>query len=216
VSEGLLGRILHRGEHRERGARAQRIRLVVGLGNPGSEYAANRHNVGHWVMNRLARRHDMTFDHSRQVSLATGEIAGRKVTLAKPRTYVNESGKAVWNLAKRLKLDDAKELLVVYDELDLPLGQVRIRPSGSPGGHNGIKSIAEATGSDQFPRVRIGIGRPVVRGKPSWEPEHVANYVLSDPPPEDRVALDEAVERAMDAIELALADGIEAAMQQYN
>lgn len=213
MSEGLLGRILRRGERR---ALPQRIRLVVGLGNPGSEYSHNRHNVGHWTMNRLARRHHLDFEHSGSISLAKGEIAGRKVALAKPRTYVNESGKAVWNLAKRLKLDDAKELLVVYDELDLPLGQVRIRPSGGPGGHNGIKSIAEATGSDQFPRVRIGIGRPVVRGKPSWEPEHVANYVLSDPPPEDRIVLDEAVERAMDAIELALADGVEAAMQRYN
>jgi PTH1 family peptidyl-tRNA hydrolase len=216
VSEGLLGRILHRGSTRSGRDGEHRIRLVVGLGNPGSEYAANRHNVGHWVINRLARRHGLKLDHSGQASLATGTISGRKVALAKPRTFVNESGKAVWNLVKRLKLDDAKELLLVYDELDLPLGQVRIRPSGGPGGHNGIKSIIDAVGSDQFPRIRIGIGRPVVRGKPSWDPEHVANYVLSDPPPEDRTILDEEVERAIDAIELALADGIDAAMQRYN
>lgn len=216
MSKGLLGKIFHRRSERLDRDGEHRIRLVVGLGNPGSEYAANRHNVGHWVINRLARRHGMKFEHSGQASLVTGTIAGRKVALAKPRTFVNESGKAVWNLVKRLKLDDAKEVLLVYDELDLPLGQVRIRSSGSAGGHNGIRSIVDALGSDQFPRIRIGIGRPVVRGKPSWDSEHVANYVLSDPPPEDRAILDDEVERAMDAIELALAEGIEAAMQRFN
>jgi PTH1 family peptidyl-tRNA hydrolase len=129
---------------------------------------------------------------------------------------VNQSGATVWNLIKRLELDDARELLVICDDLDLPLGKLRLRPEGGDGGYRGLRSIIEATGSDQFARLRIGIGRPVVRGKPSYEPDVVSSYVLSDPPPEERERLDAAVERAIEVIEAALADGIEPAMARYN
>jgi PTH1 family peptidyl-tRNA hydrolase len=192
------------------------IRLVVGLGNPGKEHAANRHNVGYWTINRLARRHGIELDTAREASSGSGVIHGHPVVLAKPRTFVNKSGNAVWNLIKRLELDDARELLVVYDELDLPLGKVRLRAKGGPGGHNGVKSIISRTGNDKFNRVRIGIGRPLINGEPSWDPDAVAAYVLSDPPQSDRAVLDEAVERAQAAIECAVAEGIDAAMQRHN
>lgn len=196
--------------------RPSSIRLVVGIGNPGKEYAATRRNVGFWAMNRLAKRHGMEFSSAGKASLAEGMIDGRPIALAKPRVFVNVSGPVVWNLIKRLKLDDATELLIVRDDIDLPQGRLRLRPSGGGGGHKGVKSIIEAVGSDQFGRIRIGIGRPVVQGKPSWEPEHVADYVLSNPTPDERGILDEAVERAMDAVEFAITEGLERAMGKYN
>ena len=217
MSEGLLGRLRRIVTPRGNGDEPpHRIRLVVGIGNPGKEYAGNRRNVGFWTVNRLARRHGIDLGGGGNAALGEGEIGGRKVWLAKPRTFVNESGGAVLNLIKRLELDDARELLVVCDNIDMPVGRVRLRARGGHGGQKGLQSIIQATGSDEFPRLRIGIGRPVVRGEPSYDPEDVANYVLSDPPPEERELLDEAVERAIAAIEVALAAGIGRAMAQYN
>ncbi len=219
MSETLLGRlreIFTRPAADSMTPTSYRVRLVVGLGNPGSEYAANRHNVGFWTVNRLARRHGIELDAGSQASLGTGQIAGHEVTLAKPRTHVNKSGDAVSALIRRLELDDARELLVVYDDLDLPVGKVRLRARGGHGGQKGLQSIIEATGSDQFPRLRIGIGRPVVDGQPSYDPEAVASHVLSDPPPDERDLLDKAVERAIEAIEVALAEGIDQAMARFN
>ena len=197
-------------------APSRRVRLIVGLGNPGGEYADSRHNVGFWLVNRLARRHGIDLKTSGQAALGTGRIAGQEVALAKPRTFVNRSGEAVWNLIKRLKLDDAHELLVVCDDLDLPVGKVRLRPRGGHGGQKGLQSIIQAARSDEFPRVRIGIGRPVVDGQPSYEPEVIAGYVLAEPPPEERRLLDEAVERTIEAIEVALTEGVERAMARFN
>ena len=197
-------------------ARSYRVRLVVGLGNPGSEFAQNRHNVGFWVVNRLARRHGIDLKSAGKAALGTGQLLGREVSLTKPRSFVNASGPVVWNLIKRLKLDDAREILVVYDDIDLPVGKVRLRAQGGSGGYKGLQSIIDATASDQFPRLRIGVGRPTVRGKPSWEPDAVAAHVLSDPPPEERRLLDEAVERAIETIEVVLSDGVEGAMTRSN
>lgn len=212
---GLIHRLLSRGG--PDASRPGQIRLVVGLGNPGEQYAHNRHNVGYWTINRLARRHGIAFDvRTASYFLGEGVIAGRPVALAKPRTYMNRSGDAVWNLVKRLKLDDPSELLVVYDELDLPVGKVRIRTKGGPGGQKGVAHIIERLGTNEFPRVRIGIGRPVVDGQPTWDPDAVASYVLSDPPPDERALLDDAVARAVEAIEVAIAEGIEAAMNRFN
>lgn len=194
----------------------RRIRLIVGLGNPGKEYAQNRHNVGYWTVNRLARRHGIQMKTSGQSALGQGGIDGSEVALAKPRTFVNKSGQAVWNLIKRLKIDDARELLVVCDDIDLPVGKVRLRPHGGSGGYKGLQSIIDETKSDEFPRIRIGIGRPVIDGKLSWEPAAVGDYVLSDPPPDERLTLDEAVDRAIEAIEVAVSDGFERAMSQSN
>ena len=164
----------------------------------------------------MPRRHGIELRTGSNAALGRGEVAGRKGDLAKPRTFVNESGKAVWNLTKRLELDDAAELLVVYDDLDLPTGKVRLRPRGGSGGYKGLQSIIDRTGSDQFPRLKIGIGRPLVGGQPTYDPDEVADYVLSDPPPDEREVLDEAVERAIQAIELAVAEDIERAMARFN
>ncbi len=220
MTGGLIARIRNLvspapGSEGER-SQPQRIRLIVGLGNPGKEYAQNRHNVGYWTVNRLARRHGIQMKSSGQSALGQGNIDGSEIALAKPRTFVNKSGQAVWNLIKRLKIDDARELLVVYDDIDLPLGKIRLRARGGSGGYNGLKSIIAETKSDEFSRIRIGIGRPVVNGKPSWEPAVVGDYVLSDPPPDQRQTLDEAIERAIDAIEVAVREGFERAMTKIN
>lgn len=193
------------------------VRLVVGIGNPGSEYASTRRNVGFWVANRLARRHGIEFKtKTGSYLLGEGEIAGHRLAIAKPRTFVNASGAAVVHLIRRLKLDDAQEMLVVSDHIDLPTGKVRIKRRGGGGGQKGIADIIAKTRTDAFPRVRIGIGRPVVRGEPSWDPEDVADWVLSDPTPAERELLDAAVERAIAAIECAITEGLDAAMNRYN
>jgi PTH1 family peptidyl-tRNA hydrolase len=190
--------------------------LVVGLGNPGSAYARHRHNVGAWAVNRLARRLGIEFTRrSRLVELGEGEIDGHRVVIARPRTFMNESGKAVKQALKVYGLKP-EQMVVVYDELDLPAGRVRIRPRGSHGGHNGMRSIIGAVGSQDFPRVRIGIGRPVVGGEPTWDPEHVAAHVLAAPGPTDREALEAAADRAAEALEVMLREGVEAAMSRYN
>ncbi len=212
---GLIRRLLGGGgsdEEREYG-----IRLVFALGNPGAEYARNRRNVGFWVVNKLAKKHHADFSQKTGTyALAEAEIAGRRVAIAKTRTYNNESGSAVMALIRTLKLDDAREMMTVCDHLDLPAGKVRIRRSGGGGGQKGMTDIIRKTGTDAFPRVRIGIGRPVVHGEPSREPEHVAAWVLSDPDPEERRILEAAVDRAIEAIECAIAEGVEPAMNKYN
>ncbi len=218
MSGGLLGRLrrlVSSSDHSD-DAEHRRIRLVVALGNPGEDYANTRHNVGFWTLQRLARRHGIKLSRGKHAAAGAGVILGQPVTLAKPRTYVNLSGAAVRKLIDELKLDGPAELLVVCDDLDLPVGKLRLRPSGGSGGYKGLQSIIDVIRTSEFPRLRIGIGRPVVRGEQSWEPEVVANYVLSDPPPEERELLEAAAERAADAIEMAIADGIEAAMQQFN
>lgn len=215
---GFLKSILGSGDgDADDGGREYPIRLVFALGNPGSEYAGNRRNVGFWVMNRLAKKHSIDFKaKTGTYALAEGEIAGRRIGVAKTRTYNNDSGKAVWALVKTLKLDHAREILVVCDNLDLPTGKVRIRPKGAGGGQKGMADIIRVLKTDDFPRVRVGIGRPVVHGEPTWESEDVASWVLSDPRPEEKVVLESGVERAVEAIECALRDGVETAMNQYN
>jgi PTH1 family peptidyl-tRNA hydrolase len=191
------------------------VRLIVGIGNPGSEYAGNRHNVGFWTVNRLARRHHLDFKHSRTASVAEGMVEGHRVVIVKPRTFVNRSGDAVGPLLKKHRFQP-QQLLVVYDELDLPSGAVRLRPKGSAGGHNGMKSIIGAIGSNDFPRIRIGIGRPTLVGEPTWEPEVVARYVLGNPPADERRTLEDAADYAASAIETAITDSFERAMNQFN
>jgi PTH1 family peptidyl-tRNA hydrolase len=214
---GLLKRLLGGDEHAETEERDYPIRLVFALGNPGAEYSGNRRNIGFWVVNRLTKRHGLDFTtKTGTYALAEGEIGGRRMAVAKTRTFNNDSGKAAWALVKKLELDHAREILVVCDHLDLPPGKVRIRRKGGGGGQKGMSDIIRVLKTEEFPRVRVGIGRPVVRGEPSWEPEDVANWVLSDPPPEEKAVLDSGVERAVEAIECALAEGIEAAMNRYN
>ncbi len=189
--------------------------LIVGLGNPGRSYSHNRHNVGYWCVNRLARLHSISLKASRLATLGEGGGATRSLVLAKPRTYVNRSGQAVSAFLKQASLSPER-MLVICDDLDMPPGKLRLRARGGHGGHNGLRSIIGAIGSTDFPRLRIGIGRPVVDGQPVWDPDVVADWVLSDPPPQELAALQDAVTLAAQAVDVLVRDGLEAAMNRYN
>jgi PTH1 family peptidyl-tRNA hydrolase len=183
-------------------------KLIVGLGNPGRKYASNRHNVGFQCLDRLAEAWGLSFSRRKHKALlAQDEIAGLKVILAKPQTFMNLSGEAVEQLARFYQVAP-ENILVIYDDLDLPVGRIRLRPEGGSGGHKGMKSIIEHLGSNGFPRLRVGIGRPS-HGDP-------VDYVLSDFAPDERSTIEEACERAVSAIELWLAEGVVAAMNRYN
>lgn len=189
--------------------------LVVGLGNPGERYRATRHNVGAWCIALLAARHGVSLRQQDQMDTATVSVGGRALHIAQPRSYVNESGPPVAAALRRLGLTRDR-LLVVYDDLDLPVGQLRIRPHGGHGGHNGMRSIIDAVGGGEFPRVRIGIDRAYVNDVPVRDPDGVAAWVLAAPSREQRTQIDLALAVAADAIECAAVDGIERAMSRYN
>ncbi|MGB9880602.1 MAG: aminoacyl-tRNA hydrolase [Anaerolineae bacterium] len=184
------------------------MKLIVGLGNPGSSYARNRHNVGFQCVERFIRRHGLASEKIMFKALVTaGQINSTKVVLARPLTFMNLSGQAVRPLLRwyHIALSD---LLVVYDDLDLPLGKIRLRQRGGSGGHKGMRSIIEALGSEEFPRLRIGIGRPL-HGDPQ-------DYVLSDFTPDESILMEDVYERAVNAIELFITEGIVAAMNKCN
>lgn len=183
--------------------------LIVGLGNPGREYHSNRHNVGFQVIDHFAKRHGLEFTRQQSRALiSTGSIAGRPVVLAKPMQYMNRSGGPVASLLRFYKVE-LENLLVIADDLDLPAGTIRLRPSGSSGGQNGMKDIIDRLGSQEFPRVRIGIGRP---------PRHMdpVSYVLQDFGKDEIPIIEETYDRAADAIETWLSDGITLAMSRHN
>jgi PTH1 family peptidyl-tRNA hydrolase len=191
-------------------AEHSRRKLVVGLGNPGIEYQFTWHNLGFLTVDRLADRHGARIENRRSRSL-TGKCRLRKqeVLLAKPETYMNLSGLAVRELVQELEADPAKDLVVVYDELDLPQGIIRVRERGSAGGHHGMESIIGALGMLEFPRIRLGIhpGREVGDG---------AKYVLSQIKKSQLEAVDEQIDRAADAVEAIFEEGIAAAMNRFN
>jgi peptidyl-tRNA hydrolase, PTH1 family len=183
--------------------------LIVGLGNPGRKYAGNRHNVGFHCLDRLAEKHDLVFDKKQSdAELAMGRVAGRRAILVKPQTFVNASGEAVGAVARFFKAD-AGDVLVIYDDLDLPRGTTRLRPRGSSGGHNGIRSIIDHLGTQGFPRVRVGIGRPPGRMAPKA-------YVLQDWGEKDRAEMEEVYDRVISAVEVFIRQGIKEAMNQFN
>ena len=184
--------------------------LVVGLGNPGAEYAGTRHNVGVAVVELLAQRHGGAFKKTKERSLvADTRIDARRVVLAFPQTYMNESGQAVGMLVRRHGLDDLHHLVIVHDELDLPVGALRVKVGGGLAGHNGLKSIKAHLHSDDFVRVRIGVGKP-----PSAATG--ADYVLRRPGKSERAELDAIVTRGADAVETILRDGPDVAMAAFN
>jgi len=182
--------------------------LVAGLGNPGREYRDTRHNVGFLVAEELARRHGGSFRSKFSALVADIRIDGERVTLLEPQTYMNESGRSVAAAARFYKLP-SDALLVLHDEVDLPLGRLQVRRGGGLAGHNGLRSVAAHLGSSDFARLRIGVGRPE-RG----DPRPVADFVLSPFPAEADVG--DIVERAADAVETVVTSGLDEAQQRFN
>jgi peptidyl-tRNA hydrolase, PTH1 family len=182
--------------------------LVVGLGNPGREYARDRHNVGWMVVDELGQRHGASFRAKFNGRLAEIRVSAARLGLLKPETFMNESGRSVLAARAYFKVPIA-EIVVVHDEIDLETGRLQLRAGGGLAGHNGLRSIAQQLGSQEFLRLRVGVGRPA-RG----DPRPVADYVLSPFAPEDDRA--EIVVRAADAIELLAGDGLEQALARVN
>ena len=183
--------------------------IIVGLGNPGPQYENTRHNAGWWLIDLLSKRHDIEVRRAHSTTrIGVGKVGDYTVALAKPRTHVNGSGEAVRYLLARFRTT-ADRLLIVYDETALPPGRLRLRPRGGAAGHNGIKSIIDALGSQDFQRLRIGVGRP----PPGTD---MIGWVLGEMPTDDQQAVDDAVERAADAVVSLMDDGIDATMSRYN
>lgn len=183
--------------------------IITGLGNPGREYARNRHNVGFQFMEALAAKHSMKFSRMMHKGVvALGEIAGAKVALVKPMTYMNLSGDCVGPIARFYKTP-AKDVLAVYDELDLPEGLLRLRGKGGAGGHNGMKSLIAQLGTEEFPRLRIGIGRPPGRMA-------AKDYVLQDFSAGEMEALNEAFDKGIEGLSRWITQGIDNAMNYVN
>jgi PTH1 family peptidyl-tRNA hydrolase len=185
--------------------------LAVGLGNPGAEFAGTRHNAGADAVARLAARHGEKLKRSKENALvAEARVGDRRLALAFPQTYMNDSGRAVGPLVRRFGIEDLSRLVIVHDELDLPLGLVRVKAGGGLAGHNGLRSIKTHLHSDGFTRVRIGIGKPP-GGK-----EHGADHVLRTVGRKTREELDVGIEVAADAVECILAEGVSAAQNRFN
>ncbi len=184
--------------------------VIVGLGNPTAQYAGTRHNVGFDVIDWIADEYNISVESRKnRAFVGTGMIAGRKVMLAKPQTFMNLSGESVRGLVDFYKIDVETELLVIYDDVSLDVGQLRIRKKGSAGGHNGIKSIIAHLGTNVFPRLKIGVGK---------KPSHydLADYVLGHFSKEDRNVMEEGYKRAVHAVELIVSGEMERAMNEYN
>lgn len=185
------------------------MKLIVGLGNPGIKYAQTRHNVGFFVVDHLSEQWSIPLkQHKWEAEIGEGRICGEKVVLCKPQTFMNRSGMAVRPVFDFFNAD-IDDIVVIYDDLDLPPGQIRLRLKGSAGGHNGMKSIIGHLGTDQFKRIRIGIGRP--------EPPYpVTDYVLSPFAEDEEEAVADAVERAAEAINHWTQSTFLDAMNRYN
>lgn len=181
--------------------------MIVGLGNPGSEYAKTRHNVGFMLIDKLAENLKVTVNKSKYKALiGEAQIGQEKVLLVKPQTFMNLSGEAVGSLARWYKLN-ATEIVVVYDDMDLPLGKLRIRSAGGSGGHNGMKSIISALGTEDFPRMRIGIGKNQFNS---------VNHVLGKFNAEEAEGIEVAIEQTLQAVQMWVRQDINASMNKYN
>jgi peptidyl-tRNA hydrolase, PTH1 family len=183
--------------------------LIVGLGNPGRQYRKNRHNIGFLLVDRLAERLDVSFSRLESKALVTkADYQGLRLVLAKPQTYMNLSGQAVASLLKFYKIP-LENLLVTYDDVDLPFGSLRLRPTGGSAGQKGMASIIERLGTQDFPRLRLGVGRPPGR-------MDAADYVLQDFSPGEEPVLSESLERGVQSILVFVTLGLEASMNQFN
>ena len=193
------------------------MKLIVGLGNPGLFYAHNRHNIGYMCVNRFAREHKIRFN-KKQGSARTGkgEINGEEVVLARPQTFMNNSGESVSRLVRRYKAEPA-DLIVIHDDLDLPTGKIRLRQGRGSGGHKGIESIIAHLGKGNFYRVRVGIGRPDIAEDEDIDKEQaVIDYVLSGFTREEKKIINKTIPEVSKAILCLLIEGIDAAMNEYN
>lgn len=185
------------------------MKIIVGLGNPGNEYAKTRHNVGFMLIDALAEHLNITLWKDKfNAQIAEGRIGAEKILLVKPQTYMNNSGEAVGPLMRWYKLEP-EDIIVAHDDMDIPAGTIRIRKKGSSGGHNGIKSLISHIGSENFARVRLGIGRPL----PGWS---VVKHVLAPFPAEDKAEVDKAIDYLIPAVECIVSDGLDIAMNKYN
>jgi peptidyl-tRNA hydrolase len=185
------------------------MKLIVGLGNPGGEYQDNRHNIGFRVVDEFARKFRISFDtHEKDSMTGRGRVAGQSILLAKPLTYMNLSGAAVRGLVNSY-LESPEDLMVVYDDVDLPLGKLRLRADGTAGTHNGMKSIVASLGDDRFPRLRFGI-----RG--DSQGERLRDFVLGDFTEEEEAVVAPAVTRSIDALVLFVRGELKRAMNQFN
>ena len=184
--------------------------IIVGLGNPSKEYEGTRHNAGFEVIDRISDKYNISVDTKKHRALiGKGIIEGQKVILATPQTFMNLSGESVRSLLDYYKVDEEQELIVIYDDISLDNGQIRIRAKGSAGGHNGIKNIIAYLGGQVFPRVKVGVGE-----KPSKY--DLADYVLGHFSKEEQVLMDEGYAHAIHAVEMILEGDISAAMNEYN
>ena len=184
--------------------------IIAGLGNPDRQYEGTRHNVGFDVIDRLADKYNIAVDMKKhRALLGKGVIEGQKVILAKPQTYMNLSGESIRSLVDYYKIDGEHELLVIYDDINLEVGQLRIREKGSAGGHNGIKNIIAHLGTQVFPRIRVGVGE-----KPSRY--DLADYVLGHFSKAEKALMDEGYDHAVDAAGMILSGRIKDAMSEYN
>ncbi|MGF0033415.1 aminoacyl-tRNA hydrolase [Bariatricus sp. SGI.154] len=184
--------------------------IIAGLGNPTSQYEGTRHNVGFDVIDALADKYNISVDGRKsRAFIGKGIIEGQKVILVKPQTYMNLSGESIRGLVDYYKIDEEQELLVIYDDVSLDVGQLRIRKKGSAGGHNGIKSIIANLGTQVFPRIKVGVGE-----KP--KKYDLADYVLGHFSKADREIMEEGYQKAVKAIEMILKGELEAAMNEYN
>ncbi len=188
----------------------EKMFLIAGLGNPGRQYEGTRHNVGFDVIDTLVQKYNIPQSGVKfNAMYGKGTIEGRKIILMKPLSYMNLSGGPVQEMAAYFKIEKETNLIVIHDDIDLKPGQLRIRKQGSAGGHNGMKDIINRLGSEQFLRIRIGVGaRP--------EGQDLADYVLSRFAMEDRTKVDEAIRDAADAVVLTITEGVDAAMNTYN
>src|SRR4051794_39026260 len=185
--------------------------LVVGLGNPGEEYARSRHNMGAQVVAELAHRHGGRLKLSKKERALTTEvtIGGRRVALAFPQTFMNDSGQSAQLLRRRYDIEDPAAIVVVHDELDLPVGRLKVKEGGGLAGHNGLRSLKQHLHTDAFVRVRIGVGKPPSK-------EQGADHVLRRVTKAERTELDIKVQEGADAVEAIVTDGVAAAMTKYN
>ncbi len=193
------------------------MKLIVGLGNPGRGHANNRHNVGFVCLNHFARMQGIRFDKKQcKARTGLGEVAGSEVVVAKPQTYMNRSGQSVSLLVKKFNVG-LDNLLVIHDDLDLPLGKIRIRQGSSSGGHKGVGSIITELDSQDFIRIRVGIGRPIRNeGFTEFSEDETIAYVLSDFTSDEKQTIAEVIPRVSEAILCLLTEGLTAAMNKYN